>query len=166
MCDIWQKITVWAESHFKERDTSKGCKAKRKRSIWAGTLEFGRRVWILDLNRFEWKACLSPFLASDIYQFYFTIQRLSSFIFKLEKIAPISKKNVMKRFPDQPVFNCKSSLFLLLLGKSTKVSRSKILCQEISLRINSHHQMKSVLTFEPKKMIFSELMNVPCNIWA
>ena len=120
----------------------------------------------MDLNRFEWKACLSPFLASDIYQFYFTIQRLSSFIFKLEKIAPISKKNVMKRFPDQPVFNCKSSLFLLLLGKSTKVNRSKILCQEISLRINSHHQMKSVLTFEPKKMIFSELMNVPCNIWA
>lgn len=120
----------------------------------------------MDLNRFEWKAYLSPFLASGIYHFYFTIQKLSSLIFKLEKITSISKKNVMKRFPDQPAFNCKSSLFLLLFGKSTEVSRSKILCQEISLRINSHYQVKSVLTFEPKKIICSEFINVPCNIWV
>lgn len=72
----------------------------------------------------------------------------------------------MKRFPDQPAFNCKSSLFLLLFGKSIKVSRSKILCQEVSLRRNSHHQVKSVLTFEPKKILCSELMNVPYNIWV
>lgn len=71
-----------------------------------------------------------------------------------------------RRFPAKPMFSLKqkSLLLLLLFGQSTKVRKRKLLHPEISEKINNCHQVRSVLTFEPKEIICSELMNVPCNI--